>query len=157
MHCAKVLIVDDEPISRQTIAEGLRGKNFDVIEAESGQQAMERIQREEMDIVISDMVMPGMDGLELLKKVMRLKVDVPFFLVTGYPSQAAAANVMKAGASDFLAKPVTSEELMLRVSRTLFLKSLAKPLAPARGVIVGATISAVMWMLITGAFSALLR
>ena len=68
MHCAKVLIVDDEPISRQNIAEGLRGKYFDVIEVESGLQAIERIQKEEMDIVISDMVMPGMDGLELLKR-----------------------------------------------------------------------------------------
>jgi DNA-binding NtrC family response regulator len=157
MHCAKVLIVDDEPISRQNIAEGLRGKNFDVIEAESGLQAIERIQKKEMDIVISDMVMPGMDGLELLKKAMRLQFDVPFLLVTGYPSQAAAANVMKAGASDYLAKPVTSEELMHRVSRALFLKSLDKPLAPARGAVLGTAISAVVWTIIIGALSTLFR
>lgn len=135
----------------------MRGKYFDVIEVESGLQAMERIQKEEMDIVISDMVMPGMDGLELLKKAMRLQVDVPFLLVTGYPSQAAATNVMKAGASDYLAKPVTSEELMHRVSRTLFLKSLGKPLAPARGAILGTAISAAAWTIIIGALSTLFR
>ena len=157
MHCAKVLIVDDEPISRQTIAEGLRGKNCDVIEAESGQQTMERLQKEKMNIVISDMVMPGMDGLELLKKVTRLKIDVPFLVVTGYPSQAAAANVMREGASDYLAKPVTSEELMNRVGRTLMLKSFDKPLAPARGAILGTAISAAVWTIIIGALSALLH
>ena len=78
MNCAKVLIVDDEPFARQTIAEWLRGKNFNVFEAESGPQAMERIQKDNMDIVISDMVMPGMDGLQLLKKAKATKADVSF-------------------------------------------------------------------------------
>ena len=110
-----------------------------------------------MHIIISDMVMPRMDGLELLKKVMKLKVDVPFLLVTGYLSQAAAANVIKAGASDFLAKPVKSEELMHRVSRALMLKSLDKPLAPARGAILGSAISAAVWTIILGALSSLLH
>ena len=156
MNCAKVLIVDDEPFARQTIAEWLRGKNFHVIEAESGPQAMERIQKDNMDIVISDMVMPGMDGLQLLKQAKAIKADVSFLMVTGYPSHADAIKVMQEGASDYLAKPFTPEELTHRVSRALKLKSLDQPLASARGIILGAAISAVMWMLIMGALSALL-
>jgi DNA-binding NtrC family response regulator len=157
MNCAKVLIVDDEPFARQTIAEWLRGKNFNVFEAESGPQAMERIQKDNMDIVISDMVMPGMDGLQLLKKAKAAKADVSFLMITGYPSRATAIKVMQEGASDYLAKPFTPEELMHRVSRTLMLKALDKPLGSARGIFLGAAISAVMWMLIIGALSALLR
>jgi DNA-binding response OmpR family regulator len=151
MNCAKVLIVDDEPFARQTIAEWLRRKNFHVFEAESGAQAMERIQNDNMDIVISDMVMPGMDGFQLLRKARAAKADVPFLMVTGYPSQAAAIKVMQEGASDYLAKPFTPEELMHRVSRTLQLRSLDQPLASARGVILWSAISAVIWMFIIGA------
>jgi DNA-binding NtrC family response regulator len=157
MNCATVLIVDDEPFARQAIAEWLREKNFHVFEADSGTQAMERIQEDNMDIVISDMVMPGMDGLQFLKKAKAAKVDIPFLMDTGYPSHAAAIKVMQEGASDYLAKPFTPEELMHRVNRTLMLKALDKPLASVSGIILGAALSAVMWMLIIGALSSLLR
>jgi len=63
---ASVLIVDDEPSVRQTLSEWMRKKNFHVFEAEGGRQAMEMIQRDDPDIVISDVVMPGINGIQLL-------------------------------------------------------------------------------------------
>jgi DNA-binding NtrC family response regulator len=155
MMQASVLIVDDEPLIRQALSEWMRKKNFHVIEAEGGRQAMEMIRRDDPDIVISDAVMPGMDGLELLKAAKAVKADIPFVMISGCPSHAAALNVMKHGASDYLPKPFTLEELTRRVSRTLKLKALNKPLAPAKGMIIGAVISTTMWMLIIEAILAL--
>ena len=152
---ASVLIVDDEPSVRQTLSEWMRKKNFHVFEAEGGRQAMEMIQRDDPDIVISDVVMPGMDGIQLLKEAKAVKADTPFLMISGYPSRSTAVDIMKYGASDYLPKPFTPEELVNRVSRTLRLKALCKPLDPARGIILGAVISTTMWMLITGAILAL--
>jgi DNA-binding NtrC family response regulator len=155
MMQASVLIVDDEPLVRQTLSEWMRKKNFHVIEAEGGRQAMEMIRRDDPDIVISDVVMPGMDGFELLKAAKAVKADISFVMISGYPSHAAALNVMKHGASDYLPKPFTLEELTRRVSRTLKLKALSKPLAPAKGIILGAVISTTLWVIIIGALAGL--
>ncbi len=152
---ASVLIVDDEPSVRQTLSEWMRKKNFRVFEAEGGRQAMEMIQRDDPDIVISDVIMPGMDGIQLLKAAKAVKADIPFLMISGYPSRSTVVDIMKYGASDYLPKPFTPEELVNRVSRTLRLKALCKPLDPARGIILGAVISTTMWMLIIGAILAL--
>ena len=152
---ASVLIVDDEPSVRQTLSEWMRKKNFHVFEAEGGQQAMEMIRRDDPDIVISDVVMPGMDGIQLLKEARAVNADIPFLMISGYPSYATAVDIMKYGASDYLPKPFTPEELVHRISRTLRLKALSEPHAPARGIILGAVISITMWMLIIGAILAL--
>jgi two-component system C4-dicarboxylate transport response regulator DctD len=151
---ATVLIVDDEPSVRQTLSEWMRKKNFHVFEAEGGRQAMEMIQRDDPDIVISDVVMPGMDGIQLLKEAKAVKADTSFLMISGYPSRSTAVDIMKYWASDYLPKPFTPEELVNRVSRTLRLKALCKPLDPARGIILGAVISTTMWMLIIGAILA---
>jgi DNA-binding NtrC family response regulator len=155
MMQASVLIVDDEPLVRQTLSEWMRKKNFHVIEAEGGRQAMEMIRRDDPDIVISDVVMSGMDGIQLLKEAKAFKADIPFLMISGYPSHSTAVNIMKHGASDYLPKPFTLEELTRRVGYTLKLNALSKPLAPAKGIILGAVISTTMWMLIIGAILAL--
>ena len=119
MSHARILVVDDEPFARQTLSEWLRGMDFHVFEAESGGQAMETIRRDEPDIVISDVVMPGMDGIQLLKEAKAVKADIPFLMISGYPSNSTALNAMKHGASDFLPKPFTPEVLRLTVRRAL--------------------------------------
>ncbi len=151
MEHARVLVVDDEPFARQTLSEWLREKDYDVLEAESGRQAMERIRNDKPDIVISDMVMPGMDGLQLLKEAKAAKSDVSFLMVTGYPSPSVAVNVMQHGASDYMIKPFTPGEVARRVKRMLLQKSLEKPQAAARGMIAGTAIAAILWALIIGA------
>jgi DNA-binding NtrC family response regulator len=155
MSQASVLIVDDELFARQTLSEWLRRKNFRVIEAAGGRQAMERIRKDEPDIIISDMVMPGMDGLQLMKEAKTVRADVPFLMVTGYPSHSAAVKAMQQGASDYLAKPFTPEELTRRVSRTLLQKSAGSAFATARGMALGAALSATLWVLVIGAITAM--
>lgn len=153
MSYARVLVVDDEPFARQTLSEWLREMKFHVFEAEGGRQAMEKIRKDAPDIVISDMVMPEMDGLQLLKEAKTVKADVPFLMVTGYPSNSVAVKVMQQGAADYLAKPFTPEELTRRVNRALLQKSLDRPHAPAKGMILGAAISTVLWAIMIRAIS----
>ena len=155
MTQASVLIVDDDPFARQTLSEWLRRKNFSVIEAENGWQAMERIRKNYLDIVISDVVMPVMDGIQFLKEAKAVKANIPIIMISGVPSHTTALNVMTHGASDYLPKPFTPEELTSRVSRTLKMKALSKPLAPAKGIMVGAVISTTMWIFIVCAALAL--
>ena len=156
MMQASILIVDDEPLVRQTLSEWMRRKNFQVFEAEGGRQALEMIRTGDPDIVISDVVMPGMDGIQLLKEARAVKADTPFLMISGYPSRSTAVDIMKYGASDYLPKPFTPEELTRRVIRTLKLKFLSKPLAPARGIILGTTLSAILWALVIGAIATML-
>jgi DNA-binding NtrC family response regulator len=153
MNPARVLVVDDEPFARLAYSEWLRKKNFHVIEAKGGQEAIERIRRDTPDIVISDMVMPGMDGLQLLKEARTHKADIPFLMITGFASHSTAVKVLQQGASDFLAKPFKPEELAERVRRTLLESSRNKPLASAKGMILGGAISAILWGLIVRALS----
>jgi DNA-binding NtrC family response regulator len=148
MMQASVLIVDDEPLVRQTLSEWMKRMNFRVFEADSGRQAMEMIRRGEPDIVISDVVMPGMDGVELLKEAKAVKADIPFLMISGYPSRSTAVDIMNHGASDYLPKPFTPEELTRRVNRTLLQKSASRKLATAKGIFLGAALSAVVWALI---------
>jgi DNA-binding NtrC family response regulator len=156
MTQASVLIVDDEPFARQTLSEWFRRMNFRVIEADGGRQAMERIRKDEPDIIVSDMVMPGMDGLQLLEESKTIRADVPFLMVTGYPSPSAAVNAIKHGASDYLAKPFTPEELTRRVNRSLLQKSAGSAFATARGMALGAALSAMLWVLVIGAIATML-
>jgi DNA-binding NtrC family response regulator len=155
MQHARVLIVDDEPLVRQTLSAWMKRKNFHVIEAEGGRQAMEMIRRGDPDIVISDVVMPGMDGIQLLKEAKAIKADIPFLMISGYPSHSTAVDLMKHGASDYLPKPFTLEELTRRVNLTLKSKALSNPQGPAKGIILGTAISAILWALTIGALYAL--
>lgn len=156
MGLARILVVDDEPFSRQTLSECLRAMNYHVFEADGGRQAMESLRQDEPDVVISDMVMPGMDGLQLLKEAKALRADVPFVMVTGFPSHSTAVKVMQQGASDFLAKPFTTEDLIRRVNRALLQKAVIKSLATAKGFILGAAISIILWALIILTLEAML-
>jgi DNA-binding NtrC family response regulator len=156
MSHARVLVVDDEPFARQALSEWLRRMDFHVFEADSGRHAMEWLLKDEPDVIISDMVMPEMDGLQLLEESKALMPDVPFVMVTGYPSHNTAIKVMKQGASDFLAKPFTPEELTRRVNRALHQKEAGRALAPARGIISAAAFSSILWAFIILALAAML-
>jgi DNA-binding NtrC family response regulator len=148
MNQATALIVDDEPVARQNCSEWLRQSNCRVFEAESGQQALDIIRREDLDIVVCDVIMPGMNGIELLKRSKAVKADLPFIMISGYVSRSTAMNVVKLGASDYLPKPFSHDVFTQRVHRIIKENALSKQLAPAKGIILGAVFSTVTWILI---------
>ena len=148
MSLGHALVVDDDILSRSLLSEWMREMDFDVSEAEDGREAIRRIRSSEYDIVISDLVMPGMDGVALIKEAKASKATAPFLVVTGYPSVAGAIDAMREGAADYLTKPFTPEEFTRRVHATLKQKAVSDPAGTARGAILAAVLCTPLWALI---------
>ncbi len=114
-----ILVVDDEPRFRTLYSETLSGSGYEVRSASDGQTALAVAAEETPGLVISDIRMPGMDGISLLKNMKESFPDLPFLLVTAYPDIKDAVKALKLGAVDYLEKPVDFEELLCAVSDLL--------------------------------------
>ncbi len=108
---AKILVVDDEATVREAMSEWLREAGHQVFTAENGHQALDLIKREGVEIVLADMVMPGMDGLELLRKIKEISPHIGVLIITAYGSIPAAITAIKEGAWDFIEKPFCPERV----------------------------------------------
>ncbi|NLF69253.1 MAG: sigma-54-dependent Fis family transcriptional regulator [Candidatus Anammoximicrobium sp.] len=114
----RILVVDDEKIKRVTLADDLSGQGHEVVTAADGQQALELLDRELFDVVVTDIKMPRLDGLELLKRIKEgTSADVRFILMTAYGSIPVAVEAMKLGAADFVTKPFRNEDLFPIIQR----------------------------------------
>ena len=121
----RILIVDDDEYIRESVIETLKRKGFDVLGAESGKSAVDIFRQETFDMVISDMKMPGMSGIELLEQIRKLDAEVPFLIITAYGAIDNAVEAIKKGANDFLQKsPSLLDELELHVERNMKLSIL---------------------------------
>ena len=116
---ARILIVDDEETMRDACRQVLAPEGFVLDEASSGDAAVEVMRRESFDLVILDLKMPRVDGMEILKRLQQENPDTAAIVITGYPSVESAVEAMKLGAADFLPKPFTPDVLRLTVRRTL--------------------------------------
>ena len=114
-----ILIVDDEEAMRDGCRQVLAPEGFVLKEASSGDAALEIMSRESFDLVILDLKMPRVDGMELLRHIQQGSPGTATVVITGYPSVESAVEAMKLGASDFLPKPFTPDVLRLTVRRTL--------------------------------------
>ena len=113
----RVLVVDDSRAQRMVAAVSLRRQGFDVVEAGSGEEALQILRSAPVDLVLSDWMMPGMDGLELCRQVRALQQEsyVYFILLTSKNEKGAVAQGLDVGADDFLTKPVSPDELRARI------------------------------------------
>ena len=116
---ASILIVDDEESMRDACRQVLAPEGFALKEASSGDGVLEMIRHESFDLVILDLKMPGMDGMEILRRLHEESPDTAAIVITGYPTVESAVEAMKLGAADFLPKPFTPDVLRLTVRRTL--------------------------------------
>ncbi len=122
---SRILVVDDEPAQRQFLRKSL-DKVFDVVAAASGKEAVQLLEKQSFNLVITDQRMPGMDGLELLDWIRENAPEIPVILLTAYGTITSAVDAVKRGAEDYLTKPVESpEELRIAVSRVLERKALS--------------------------------
>jgi DNA-binding NtrC family response regulator len=126
-----ILVVDDEVRYRELYARVLRDAGFDVLEAGSAADALELLEHETLDMIVSDVRMPGESGLDLLRRVRTGKPELPFLLVTAYADVREAVDALKLGAVDYLAKPVDLDELLAAVRDTLGVGVGADPEIPA--------------------------
>ncbi len=120
----KILIVDDEAEARETIGDFLAEADFGVETTDSGLKALDILKKSSFDIIISDLFMPEMNGIALIKEIKKQGIDTPIIAITGIGTIENAVESMKAGASDFITKPFNISQISLIVEKTLETKKL---------------------------------
>jgi DNA-binding NtrC family response regulator len=121
-----VLLVDDEVAFLETLAKRLRKRNIDITLASSAQQALRTLRERPVDVVVLDLKMPGMDGIQAVREIKRTTPLVEVIMLTGHASVEAAIEGMELGAFDYLTKPVDIEELVYKLQDANRKKSIAE-------------------------------
>jgi diguanylate cyclase (GGDEF)-like protein len=115
----EILVVDDDPMVREVVVESIRAAGYDVEECGDGQNALEKNEARSYDLILTDMRLPGMDGLTLIKKLKSSNSDTDVLVMTGYGSVENAVECMKAGALDYLIKPFTVDQIQVAVTKAV--------------------------------------
>jgi len=121
---AKILIVDDEASIRNTLREILEFEKYDVEEAMDGIQALGKLKKSKYDVIIMDIKMPKMDGMEALERVQLLVADTPVIMISGHANIDTAVDAVKKGAFDFISKPPDLNRLLITVRNAMDKSSL---------------------------------
>jgi len=122
----RILVVDDEPLMREFISETLRRRKYEVKIATDGAHALEQLDSWTADLVISDIKMPKMNGMELLDKLTRTYPATDVIMITAYGTVDDAVKAIKKGAYDYIQKPFTAEELAIKVNKVLEFRGLSE-------------------------------
>jgi two-component system response regulator HydG len=115
----KVLVVDDEPSHRQMIEAVLSAEGYEVQQADDGQSAIAAIEKKFYNLVIMDVRMKQVGGIEALKEIKKISPGIPIIIMTAYASVGTAVDALKSGAYDYLTKPLDIEELKILVAKAL--------------------------------------
>jgi DNA-binding NtrC family response regulator len=153
----RVLVVDDEENIRQILKEYLNEFGYDVVCAVNGQEALQIYKNGRFDVILSDLVMRPVDGLELLSEIKKVDPDAIFIMVTGYPSIESALEAIKKGARDYITKPFNIDEIRLKMERVLLEQSLQGRLKNIQGVVWALIISIPVWLILGIILARLLR
>jgi two-component system, NarL family, invasion response regulator UvrY len=115
-----VLIVDDHPIVRRGLKQVLQDEpDFSVVEAGHAREALDQIKQHPVDLVIADIDLPGMNGIDLLKEIKRENKHTPVLILSIYPEDQVAVRVLRAGAAGFLSKEAAPEQLVVAIRKIL--------------------------------------
>ena len=120
---AKILVVDDEALVRQSLEDILRLEGYDTKSVPNGDMALNMLQEEPFDMILLDLRMPGIDGIEVLEGATKISPDTKVILLTGHGSLESAIKALRQGAHDYLLKPVSSHELLSSVEGALKLRT----------------------------------
>lgn len=113
----KILVVDDELLIRQSLSDILRLEGYEVVAVDNGEAAKLALRQGNIDLMLLDLKMPGMDGLEVLRASVQIAPDTMIILLTGHGSLESAIEALRLGAHDYLVKPVSSSEILSSVAR----------------------------------------
>jgi two-component system KDP operon response regulator KdpE len=116
---SRVLVVDDEPAIRRFLRTSLRAEGYDVVEAETGEAALAEIRRRVPDVVVLDLGLPGLDGLEVIRRVREPGSVVPIIVLTSRTDEAGKVEALDLGADDYVTKPFGIDELLARMRAAL--------------------------------------
>ncbi|MCX6583259.1 MAG: sigma-54 dependent transcriptional regulator [Candidatus Aminicenantes bacterium] len=122
----KILVIDDDPSIRNMLAIVLKKSGFQVTCTESGKTSLEKLKKESFDLIISDIKMPDIDGIELLKKIKTISPEIPVIMITAFASANDAVEAMKLGAEDYVTKPFSLDELKIIIDRAIYKTNMEK-------------------------------
>lgn len=125
-YMEKILIVDDNKYLRYTLTELLKEAGYQSTAVEDGQKAIAEVKRNSYGLVILDMKLPGMDGLEILRKIKKIHNLMPIIMLTAFGDVKSAVEAMKQGAQDYITKPFDNDAMMLTIKKTLEMKYLTQ-------------------------------
>ena len=120
-----ILIVDDEPIKRSVLEDELRAAGYSVVAAANPLEAEAALDKTFFNVVVTDLRMPGQDGLSFLRDLKQRRADQPVILMTAYGTVETAVDAMKLGAFDYIQKPFATEELLLKLDKVSEYEDLA--------------------------------
>jgi len=112
-------LIDDEPIIHDVLGQLLQSEGYQVEVSTSGEEALSKLPHQKFDLTLLDLLMPGMDGLEVLREIKRLEPEAVVIIITAYASVESALTAMKMGAYDYIQKPFKNDELLMTISRAL--------------------------------------
>ncbi|MEA3307699.1 MAG: response regulator, partial [Elusimicrobiota bacterium] len=115
----RILIVDDEPDMRLAIKNVLKLRGYEIFEAGDGLAALDIIKKQDIHLMLLDIRLPGMDGIEVLERTRKVNRSLPVVMITGYGHIRSAVDVMKLGANEYLQKPFENTQLVKTVKRFL--------------------------------------
>jgi len=119
MSSKPILIVDDESIVRESIRDWLENAGYQVATAETGEEALEMIKKQDFGVVVLDIRLPGQTGITVLKQVKALKPEMKSIIITAYPSTELLNEAKKLGAIDYLIKPIAPDDLERLIQETI--------------------------------------
>jgi DNA-binding NtrC family response regulator len=124
LNNAKILILDDEPDMAENLGLILNGAGYETIVETESPKALNLVERDQPDLIVTDLVMPNMDGMDILEQIKDRHPELPVIVLTGYATVDSAVTAVKRGATDYLSKPFSPEEILLRVQKALSWKQL---------------------------------
>jgi DNA-binding response OmpR family regulator len=116
---AKILVVDDEPAVRESLDEILRLEGYHVVSVQNGDLAVKTLQSESFDLILLDLKMPGMNGIDVMRLATKIAPDTKIILLTGHGSLESAIEALRHSAHDYLIKPIPTHELLASVGRAI--------------------------------------
>ena len=126
MKRIKILVIDDDESLRRVLEYNLAQEGYAVLTAASGEQGLELLKKEGADLVLTDVRMTGMDGLQVMEEVRKLDAGIQVIILTAFGTIETAVEAMKAGAFHYISKPFNRDELKLTIRKALELKALER-------------------------------
>ncbi|MFC1523413.1 sigma-54-dependent transcriptional regulator [Thermodesulfobacteriota bacterium] len=119
MKNKSILIVDDEESILNSFRKDFEQEKYAVTTAASGEEAITKLQKEHFNLVITDLVMPGIDGIGVVQEAKKMDPEIGTIILTGYGDMTSAIEALRLGADDYLLKPCDTDELLMRITRCL--------------------------------------